>query len=734
MKHFLYLISLFMIVTACTKEPENLTGNIVGIVTESGSGTTPLSGVSVSIVSSGISTSTGSTGQFSFQNLEPKTYKIQFMKDGYVTDTRSVTVIAGEDKNCDMQLVAEKKEADIQMTPSSLNFGTTQTQMSVTITNNGKAETEWTLELGDNNWLTASPLSGRIASKKTQSIIFSVNRDKLSDVKSVVVNLSAFGNSFPISVSCAPKNAKSEMKIEPMVLDFGTESKEQTMTIKNVGDAGLNWTISNITADCLSVSEAKGTISSEGSKVVKVKLDREKLTKNLNTTFIVSDGIKEETITVSAVREDEKAEMSITPLMLDFTDTSSELPLTIENKGKSELKWSISGLSESCLSVSETEGKVAAGGKSVLQVKLNRGSMPDALNTTFIVSDGTKQEAITVKGAKAKAVMSVSPLSLDFGEEKAELSLNIANSGNAELGWTITNVSDNCLSVSTTSGKVAAQGTASVVVKLNRATMPEALNATITVSDGTKQERVTVKGTKASGTAGVVVPQGLYTYYKFDGNYEDATENARHGFGANTPTFVAGVDSDSKAMKLSKTNNSSFVVSKAIVDSRDMTVCFWGKDFSDGNIFYQVSSVQNAPIFTLSMSGGSLKFVVTRYNNGYQYASTGTFMHPSLTDGKWHHIALTSDFNKTTYAKITTTLYVDGQSVDVITEYANPFSEAESGEATYGSGTKFIMGGSIKLSNSNTLSGTNMSVDNLRVYDTRRLTATEIKSIYNAKQ
>lgn len=734
MKRFLYFISLCMIVTACTKEPENLTGNILGIVTESGSGTTPLSGVSVSIVSSGVSTSTGSTGQFSFNNLEPKTYKLQFMKDGYVTDTRSVTVIAGQDKNCDMQLVPEKKEADIQMTPSSLNFGTTQTQMSVTITNNGKAETEWTLELGDNNWLTASPLSGRIASKKTQSIIFSVNRDKLSDVKSVVVNLYAFGNSFPISVSCAPKNAKSEMKVEPTVLDFGAESKEQTMTIKNVGDAELNWTISNITAECLSVSEVKGTISSEGSKVVKVKLDREKLTKNLNTTFIISDGIKEETITVSATKEDEKAEMSITPLMLDFTDTSSELPLTIENKGKAELNWSVSGLSESCLSVSQTEGKVAAAGKSVLQVKLNRASMPDVLNTTFIISDGTKQEAITVKGTKAKAMMSVSPLSLDFGQEDTELPFNIANSGNAELSWTITNISENCLSVSTSSGKVAAQGTGKVVVKLNRATMPEALNATITVSDGNKQERVTIKGTKASGTAGLVVPQGLFTYYKFDDNYEDATENAVNGFGANSPTFVAGVDAGSKAVKFSKTNNSSFVVPKAIVDSREMTFCFWGKDFSDGNIFYQVSSTRNEPMFTLSMSGGSLKFIVTRYNNGYQYASTGTFMHPTLTDGRWHHIALTSDFNKTTYATITTTLYVDGQSVDVVTEQANPFSEGQSDQASYGTGVKFIMGGSVKLNNSNTLGGTNISVDNFRVYDTRKLTAIEIKSIYNAKQ
>lgn len=46
------------------------------------------------------------------------------------------------------------------------------------------------------------------------------------------------------------------------------------------------------------------------------------------------------------------------------------------------------------------------------------------------------------------------------------------------------------------------------------------------------------------------------------------------------------------------------------------------------------------------------------------------------------------------------------------------------------------MGGSLNVSNlnSNQLSATNMSIDNFRVYDNRKLTASEIKEIYNAKQ
>lgn len=626
---------LLLAVGACTSSEEETTGSIYGKVTDNKNGEV-LQGVTITLIPSGLSRTTGSDGTYEFLDLEAQQYQVQAQKAEYVTNTKSVNVLVGQAASGDMRLTPEKKDAEITITPSSLNFGSTQEEMSVTITNNGNTETEWTLELGSNSWLSANPKAGRIGSNKTQSIVFSVNRDKLGESKSVVVNLSAFGNSFPISVSCSPKDGKKpEMGVSPTTLDFGDSAQEQTLEIKNTGEANLNWKIEGITSDCITVSENEGTVAPAGNKVVQVKLDRSKMTGDLSTSFIVSDG--------------------------------------------------------------------------------------------------TKEEAVTVKAVKAKAVLSISPKNLDFGEEQTEMKLNIGNTGNAELSWNITNVSDGCLSVSATSGKVPAQGSSEVTVTLNRSTMPQTLNATITVSDGTQEEKVAVTAAKSSAIAGTVVPEGMYVYYKFDDDFNDATENAVHGFGANSPTFVEGVAAGSKAVKFNRTDNSSFVVAKPIIDSRDMTISFWGKDFGDGNIFYMVSSHQNQSMFTLSMMDGALKFIVTLYNNNYQYSKTGTFMHPTLTDGKWHHVALTSDFNKTTYATITTNLYVDGQLVDVVTEDANPFTEGETGSNSYGSGIKFVLGGSGKLYTS-TLNGTNMTVDNFRVYDTRRLSAAEIKSIYDARQ
>ena len=729
--NFFIIISLFL--ASCTEEERDYTGNIQGIVTESGT-TNPISGVQVSVVDLGASTTTGSDGQFRFSDLEAQNYQLQFKKTGYITNTRNVNVLVGETAKCDMQLEKEKEEAEIEITPSTLNFGTAQTELSVTVTNHGNAATEWALDMGNNAWLTASPLSGNIAANKTQSIVFTVNRDKLSETKNVKVTLSAFGNSYTISVSCAPVNAKSEMAITPTSIDFGDTDNEKNITIKNTGNAPLTWNISGITEESISVSETEGTVESEGSKVIKVKLDRTKLNNNLNTSFVISDGIKEQTVTVKATKVEEKAEMKIEPTLLDFGHSSTELPLTVSNTGKAELKYTVSGISANYITVSPMEGNVAAGGNQVLQVKLDRETMPENANTTFIISDGTTQESITVKATKPVAKMEISPLSLDFGEETTEKVFTISNTGTAELTWNITVPTGTGLTVSETSGVTKPAETKQITVTLDRSIMPETLNTTIEVSDGVNKEKISVNAIKGSAIAGTVVTQGLYTYYKFDGNFDDATENGINGFGTASPSFVEGVTPEGKAVKFSKTDNSTFVVSKPIIDSREMTFCFWGKDFSDGHILHLNSSIRNEAMFTLSMSNGSLKFLVTRYHNMYQYESLPAFVHPTLTDGQWHHIALVSDFYISNYGATTTILYIDGMEVYRITEDGNKFSEADSSQASYGTGTSFTMGGSLKLNNSLTLPATNMSVDNFRVYDTRRLSANEIKEIYNNKQ
>lgn len=540
-KMFAIALSAMSLFSACSEDPEESTGSIVGMVTEAPEGSESISGVTVSVVSNGKSTTTGSTGTFSFLDLQPGQYSLRFAKSGYTSETRTVFVVAGLESKCDVQLSRVSQVAEITFSPSALNFGTNLSDMSLQITNNGNAATDWSIDLGTNNWLSVSQTAGSIQAGKTQSITFSVDRRFLSESRSIVVNLHAFGNSYPISVSCAPRNVISEMVIEPTVLNFGKDLTQKTFTIRNTGTSVLNWSLSGLNTPALSLSATQGAVSAGGSTVVVATLDRGQLSGELATTLIISDGIQEQTITISA--------------------------------------------------------------------------------------NGMVQ-----------------------GDEE-----NNENDDNSQQG-------------------------------------------------------------------GVVVPNGLYAYFKFNGDFQDSGENDLSGYGSPEPSFTNGVTDDTKAIAFSRSKASAFIVSESMIDSRSMSITFWAKDITDGNVFYVTSANKrytDGRMMMLCYQNGHWKYVVSQYNIKYHFDDTGNFTHKNIEDGQWHHIAIVSDYHNLNSYQSTTSLYIDGRLMDTVTE------SVTGSEVEYGKGLKFTLGGE---------NVPNMKIANMRVYDSRQLSANEISEIYKAKQ
>lgn len=714
----LLMTSLF---TGCTTDDVVLFGSIYGTVTNSKTGE-PVQNAEIILSPGNFTTVSGSNGHFEFGNLDAGQYKLGIEAEGFEYNSRQVNVVPGEKVMCDFIITPKTVTQNLIIDPTNLVFGTTQTQLSISITNAGTKETEWSLDLGNSNWLSATPKSGRIDVNKTQSVIFTVDREFVTEDKSTVVNLSAFGNSYPISIQCSAVKTKGVLVVEPTSIDFGDEATEVDLTIKNIGNGSLKWNISNIKSEALSASATSGALEPGANTVVTMKLDRDKLSGNLATSFVVSDGSTEKSIPVTATYVEPKGEMKIATTTLDFGETTSELPLKIENIGNATLKWNITGLSGNYIVLSSTSGEIPANGNTIVQVKLNRANMPDNLNTTFVVSDGIKQETITIKAATAKPVLSVSPISLDFGETTESLKFTISNTGNAELNWSIRDISSTLISVSPMSGSIPANGYKEVTVALDRTTMTGDLTASVIVSGGNKEETVSIVAKKAGPLSNIVAASGLTAYYAFDSNFNDVTENGNNGFGINDPTFVDGVTEGSQAVKLSVSNNSSVRIPRAIGDSKNLTISFWGKDFSDGNIFCVLNN-ENRAVSSLSLSNSSLKYISGLYYNLYHYNSSQCFSHPTITDSKWHHIALviTEPSNSST---VTAKLYIDGNLVD----------QVNTGEGTdIGKGTKFIIGGSYQY-NTQYRPGTNMTIDNFRIYNSSQLKDEDIRAIYNAKQ
>ena len=429
------------------------------------------------------------------------------------------------------------------------------------------------------------------------------------------------------------------------------------------------------------------------------------------------------------------SQVTVSPLTLAFGTDIDQLTLTISNNNSSSMQYSITDYPD-CITVSPASATVAGKGKQTVTVRVNRDLVDKNISTSLLVNVGNDSYpvSVTIGHHEAQSKLSVSESLLDFGQQYSELQLTLKNTGTAgNISWSIDAPSVNCLTVNPDKGELAMGKEAKVTVRLDRTKMEADLQTflTINAAGGSTSVQVLASKNSTGGETGGgenggeteednVVLNGLYTYFTFNGETKDQTET---GLTAITNgTSFADSYNGTKALKIPVSGYLS--IPEGLVDQRNMSISFWVKDLYDGHIFHVVKS-NNDNAFSLTMKDGALKFIATSYHLRHQYNNCSAFMHNSLKG--WHMITLVSDFNSTTYATVTTKLYVDGIYVDVVTEDNNPFSESEgmSDQKNYNAGIKFVMGGSI-----NQATPTSIVLDNLRVYKYRAITAEEVKEIY----
>lgn len=429
--------------------------------------------------------------------------------------------------------------------------------------------------------------------------------------------------------------------------------------------------------------------------------------------------------------------VEITPQTLAFGTENNQLSFTIQNNNSRSMQYSITGY-PSYISVTPSSATVASMAKQTIVVQVNRNAITQNVSTSLIVNIGNDSYpvSVTVNHNSLSSEISVTPSVLDFGKNYTELQFTIKNVSTAgDISWTIDPSTATCLSVSPKTGVTAMGKSTNVTVSLDRSIMNADLQSFLNINAAGGSTSVQVTATK-SGTSGGgeeepggagEVTNGLYAYFNFNGNLQNQTENELPAVGIGT-SFVNSFNG-TQALKI-PSNNALLSIPEGLVDQRRMSVSFWVKDLTDGMIFHVIRT-QNDEAFRLAMDNGRLKFVVTNYDCSYSggYSRVPSFLHGSLEG--WHMITLVSDFNETTYATITTQLYVDGVYTDMITEEDNPFGEGESGDGkNYNAGIKFILGGKSET-NSIFAPATTLILDNLRVYKHRKLTSEEIKKIYN---
>ena len=357
------------------------------------------------------------------------------------------------------------------------------------------------------------------------------------------------------------------------------------------------------------------------------------------------------------------------------------------------------------------------------------GFLDDSRQVTVLPGENTQCDVLLTPEHDIEGV-SISTKTLDFGASLSHLSLTLYNTGNTPVSWTVsTRTSVAWMSISPMSGTTEPGKSSDIAVSVDRSLMDDDSSAIFIINAAGGSKSVTVYASKTPGGSGggsqggsgaQDVTNGLYAYYMFNGNCQNAVDGAPNGQGINNPTYTDGLRG-TQAVKLSVSDDSYVNIPDALIDGNTFSISFWVKGLSDGHLFHvpssrdKLESYDNGFIFT--MQNARLTFWSGRHWYYKSYNEVRPFTHPTIDASQWNMITLTCA-QRISYSErpVTLKLYINGDFVDVV----------EIDVDCVGCGTKFVLGGKFE--------GTtppSMTVDNLRVYNARTLSDAEVKQIYN---
>ena len=225
----------------------------------------------------------------------------------------------------------------LTVTPASIDFGSTESILSATISNTGGDTLLWNLTVSE-DWITVSPENGNSTSE-TDFVNIIVNRDSLvpgNHIGFVAVNSNGGDQNISISVII---ELEPILDVTPQSLDFGKTELEKLLNITNQGAGTLNWTVID-DQDWMTISPTTGATTS-GTDIVNVTVDRTGLTGS-DFTGIITINSNGGAVNISVgMGVSEAPVLDVSPLILDFDSTRTDSTFSIRNSGGGTLTWSI---------------------------------------------------------------------------------------------------------------------------------------------------------------------------------------------------------------------------------------------------------------------------------------------------------------------------------------------------------------------------------------------------------
>lgn len=378
----------------------------------------------------------------------------------------------------------QKQQAQLKVTPTSLDFGTLNTgnqlTKSITIANAGNLPLQWKADTGNASWVTLDTTSNTIqAGAHPATINVTVDTTNLSagsQSATLTVNSNGGTQQVAITVNVNQPSTTQPCSLQspsPSSLVFsantGSNPADQTFTIAVAGNCANGVTITptattTTNVNWLGVSPASATLTS-GSTTFTVQVASSSLGSGSYSGSISLDAVSggssisgsPQNLSVALTTSEVPPVLAVDTTSMSFNLSNGDNPASksfhISNTGGSGLNWSIKLDAPSFVTVGSSSGNGLAAGKSVsdtvnvspANVQANNYSATvliygvDPLTGNYVKgSPATITVSITIT---AQPSMQLSPTSLAFTPGNcvytASSTVSLTNTGGGTLSWNV---------------------------------------------------------------------------------------------------------------------------------------------------------------------------------------------------------------------------------------------------------------------------------------------------------
>jgi hypothetical protein len=230
--------------------------------------------------------------------------------------------------------------------PQKIVLGASETTGTFEVLNSGTATLNWTLS--GPSWATVAPASGSLPPGSRAPVVVTPVRSGLAAGQYIgALQLASDGGS-PTATLTVDVAGVSGLRMEPSILDFGASGSQQSLRVVNDTDHAIEWH-AQPGSNWISVSASSGSVPPHLSQVLTVGVSRSGLFHGTNQSSILftsntgsTSAIVKATVIPAASPNPSPlspAEISVTPVSLDFGLTATELTLRIHNEGDQPLEW-----------------------------------------------------------------------------------------------------------------------------------------------------------------------------------------------------------------------------------------------------------------------------------------------------------------------------------------------------------------------------------------------------------